>query len=71
MRSRLDFDEPTDEILNGVPVRVPNVIGMDQWQARDELAEPGLPGLLLRLPGLLGHGGLGRCGRAEPGAPVR
>ncbi|MFV0285213.1 MAG: penicillin-binding protein, partial [Demequina sp.] len=38
---QLDFDEPTDEILNGVPVRVPNVIGMDQWQARDELAELG------------------------------
>ncbi|WP_159449349.1 transglycosylase domain-containing protein [Demequina sp. NBRC 110051] len=37
----LDFDEPEDEVLNGVPVRVPNVIGMGQWMARDELLDLG------------------------------
>ncbi|WP_159449602.1 transglycosylase domain-containing protein [Demequina sp. NBRC 110057] len=40
-QEQVDFDEPTDDVLNGIPVRVPNVIGMRQWQARDELAELG------------------------------
>ncbi|WP_159449100.1 penicillin-binding protein [Demequina sp. NBRC 110055] len=38
---QLDFDEPDDDVLYGVPVRVPNVIGMNQWVARDTLADLG------------------------------
>ncbi|WP_160297453.1 transglycosylase domain-containing protein [Demequina flava] len=35
------FDEPTDEILNGVPVRVPTVTGSTEWWARQQSNEGG------------------------------
>lgn len=37
----LDFDEPTDEILNGVPVRVPTVTGSTEWWARQQASKDG------------------------------
>ncbi|WP_062077080.1 transglycosylase domain-containing protein [Demequina globuliformis] len=36
-----DFDEPTDEILNGVPVRVPYVTDSTEWWARKVANESG------------------------------
>lgn len=37
-----DWEEPSDEILNGKRVTIPSVIGMDEEEAKDKLQEVGL-----------------------------
>lgn len=37
-----DWEEPSDEILNGKRVTIPDVIGMDEEEAREALREEGL-----------------------------
>ncbi|HSP60107.1 MAG TPA: transglycosylase domain-containing protein [Ornithinimicrobium sp.] len=39
-----DWEEPSDEILNGKRVTIPDVIGMDEDEAREALRDAGLTG---------------------------